>query len=175
MKLIIGTYRNWRILRDTQGTAAAEFAMILPLLIIFLVVVMDFGRLMMDYHAVSKSIRDASRYLGRVGVTCGAGGGAIDNAADITRAKNLALSGSVNTPAAGAYLLPYWTDPNTISVNITCIVNTGQFSGRYNSLAFIPSIVVTATVPFSLFFGNIVYSGTPFSFITTTNMPWMPS
>lgn len=175
MRQSTGTYRIWGLLKGTKGSAAAEFALILPLLIMFLAAVMDFGRLMMDYHAASKSIRDASRYLSRVGVTCDAGGGAVDNIGDITIAKNLALSGSVVTPVAGDYLLPYWTDPNSISVNVTCIENTGQFSGRYEAIAFIPSLTVTATVPFSLFFGGFVYNGSQLSFITTTNMAWMPS
>lgn len=65
MKHTRATYGIWGYLKDTKGSAAAEFAMILPLLIIFLAAVMDFGRLMMDYHAASKSIRDASRYLSR--------------------------------------------------------------------------------------------------------------
>lgn len=166
-------YSRGELLKDKQGTAAAEFAMILPLLIIFLAVVLDFGRLMMDYHAASKSIRDASRYLTRVGVTCDASGGAVDNSLDTTIAKNLALSGSVTTPVAGDYLLSYWTDPGSISITITCIENVGQFSGRYETVGFIPSIAVTATIPFTMLFGTIVYSGPQLSFVTTTNMVWM--
>lgn len=176
MKHTRATYGIGASLKNTKGSAAAEFAMILPLLIIFLAAVMDFGRLMMDYHAASKSIRDASRYLSRVGVTCDAVGGAVDNALDITIAKNLALSGSIDTPSvAGDYLLSYWTDPNTININVTCIENTGQFSGRYTTTAYIPSLTVTATVPFNLLFGTIVYSSSQLSYITRSSMAWMPS
>ncbi|MBL4800516.1 MAG: pilus assembly protein [Emcibacter sp.] len=166
-------YSKGGLRKNTQGSAAAEFAMVLPLLIIFLAVVLDFGRLMMDYHAASKSIRDASRYLTRVEVTCDAAGGAVDNAQNIVIAKNLALSGSVGTPVAGDYLLSYWTDPGSISITVTCIENLGQFSGRYEQIAYIPSITVTATVPFTMLFGVIVYSGPQLSFVTTTNMVWM--
>ncbi|PCI33587.1 MAG: hypothetical protein COB54_04655 [Alphaproteobacteria bacterium] len=160
-------------LKNKLGSAAVEFAMILPLMIIFLAVVIDFGRLMMDYHAASKSVRDASRYLTRVEVTCDAAGGAVNNAQDITIAKNLALSGSINAPAVGDYLLSYWTDPSTIMITITCIENTGQYEGRYTSIAYIPSLTVTATVPFTLLFGVIAFSGPPLSFVTSTNMAWM--
>lgn len=173
--MIFATGKYWigGSLKNKRGSSAVEFAMILPLMIIFLAVVIDFGRLMMDYHAASKSVRDASRYLSRVEVTCDATGGAVDNAQDVTIAKNLALSGSINAPAAGDYLLSYWTDPSTITVTVTCIENTGQFEGRYTAITHIPSLTVTATVPFTMLFGVIAFSGPPLSFVTSTNMAWM--
>jgi hypothetical protein len=46
-----------------QGVAIVEFALLLPLLILMLFIVVEFGRALMEYNTVAKSVRDASRYL----------------------------------------------------------------------------------------------------------------
>ena len=146
-----------------EGTAAVEFAMVLPLLLILLFAGMEIGRLLTDFHAVSKSVRDATRYLTRVGLTCpGAAASTgplanyIDNAGDATIARNLAMSGTVDTPTVTAdYLLSYWTNTTTVSTAVTCILNGGQYQGVYVGQALIPQITMTATVPFAFLWGTL--------------------
>lgn len=144
--------------------------MVLPIIIIIFVTIFDFGRLMMDYQTASKSIRDATGYLGRVPITCAGGVGTIDNAQDATIARNLALSGSINAPGPGDYLISYWTDPNSISITITCLNNGGQFSGLYGGIDEIPNLTVAAIIPFTLLFGTIAYDQSQLTFSTKTNM-----
>ena len=49
--------------RCERGAAAAEFVLVLPLLLILVFAAVEVGRLMHDYHVVTKSVRDATRYL----------------------------------------------------------------------------------------------------------------
>lgn len=146
-----------------EGTAAVEFAMCLPLLLILLFAGIEIGRLLTDYHAVSKSVRDATRYLTRVGVTCpgtaastGPLANYIDTAGDATISRNLAMTGTVDTPTVAAdYLLSYWTNTATVSSTVTCILNGGQYQGVYAGQALIPQITMTATVPFAFLWGTL--------------------
>ncbi len=146
-----------------EGTAAVEFAMVLPLLLVLLFAGIEIGRLLTDFHAVSKSVRDATRYLTRVGMTCpGAAASTgplanyIDNAGDATIARNLAMTGTVDTPTVTAdYLLSYWTNTTTVSTAVTCILNGGQYQGVYVGQALIPQITMTATVPFAFLWGKL--------------------
>jgi len=46
-----------------KGLAAIEFTMVLPFLLLFIFASAEFGRLMFQYNALNKTIRDASRYL----------------------------------------------------------------------------------------------------------------
>lgn len=159
-----------KICRQHKGVAATEFAMVLPVIIIIFVIIFDFGRLMVDYQIASKSVRDATGYLSHVPITCTGGVGTIENGQSATIARNLALSGGITAPGPGDYLISYWTDPNSISITITCLNNGGQFEGLYGAIDEIPSLTVTAIIPFTLFFGTIAYDQSAISFSTSTNM-----
>ena len=52
-----------RLWRARGGIAAVEFAIILPLLVLLLFGTIEIGRILFDYQAASKSVRDATRYL----------------------------------------------------------------------------------------------------------------
>ena len=96
----------------------------MPVMLLLLFGGIEVGRMLIDYHAVTKSVRDATRFLTRVGLTCpgttpvsGPISNYIDAASNETIARNLAISGSVVTPAVPSdYLLKYWTNANVISI-----------------------------------------------------------
>ena len=46
-----------------QGVALIELALILPLLLLLTFITTEFGRAMFEYNAITKSTRDAVRYL----------------------------------------------------------------------------------------------------------------
>ncbi|MDM0057533.1 TadE/TadG family type IV pilus assembly protein [Variovorax fucosicus] len=46
-----------------KGVALVEFALILPLLLLLTFIATEFGRAMFEYNAITKSTRDAVRYL----------------------------------------------------------------------------------------------------------------
>lgn len=46
-----------------QGTAVVEFALIVPIIVMLMFTVTEFGRAMQRYHTAVKSVRDAARYM----------------------------------------------------------------------------------------------------------------
>ena len=49
--------------KPQRGVALVEFALILPLLLILTFFITEFGRAMYQYNSMTKSVRDAARYL----------------------------------------------------------------------------------------------------------------
>lgn len=46
-----------------KGVALVEFALVLPFLLLLSVVAIDFGRAIWEYNTLTKSVRNAARYL----------------------------------------------------------------------------------------------------------------
>ena len=128
-----------RFLREHGGAALVEFSLMAPLLILLMCGLAEFANAMRQYHIMEKGVRDAGRYLARVQMTgCAVAGSAV------ATARNLALTGSAT---GGSYLLPTWTDPNSVIVTVpTCVDNSG---GTYRGHAQIPVIEVTARAPYA--------------------------
>lgn len=132
-----------RLCRDRRGAALVEFGILAPVLIVLALGVMEFGWALQSFHVVDKGVRDAARYLARQ--TTPACGGAVANT---TQAKNLAMFG--NTAGSGNPVLSYWTDPNTITVNVSCVATSSGNPAWIspNGGAQIPIVSVTAAVPY---------------------------
>ena len=107
-----------------SGASMVEFALCLPIFVLLLLGVAEVGRAILHYHIINKGLRDSTRYLGRVPVTCpavGTAAGSVDNAANAATATNLAMTGSLN---GGSNLIDYWTDPATITIEVDCLDNS---------------------------------------------------
>lgn len=139
-----------------KGTALVELALILPLLLLLTFITTEFGRAMFEYNAVTKSTRDAVRYLSFQ--TTGT---------QITEARNLIVYGNLggtgtplvrgltlaNVPAASCCTWQLTgTNPviNTVTVRVT----------NYTYHALFPSV-------FGLAFGD-ANGDITFSNITAT-------
>ncbi len=131
--------------RDRRGAAAAEMALMLPVLMLVMFGIFEFGRLVHDYHVINKGVRDAGRYLSRLDLSCP---GAAVSAATLAEARNLAMTGNIG---GGNILLYYWNDPTTVVVNTNCSA-TGGYAGAFAGDPEIASVVVTADVPFNFSF-----------------------
>ena len=156
-----------RLWKARGGIASVEFVLILPVLTLMLFGTIEVGRLLFDFHAASKTVRDATRYLTRIdaialGLACPAT--TVNNAAaEVTNAKNLALRGTIDT--SKPYLLGYWTDANSIVVTVDCEDNSaGTYKGFYAGADWIPSITVSATVPIPLMNGWLLGLGDTLTF-----------
>ena len=122
-----------------RGAALVEFSLVAPLLIFLMCGMAEFACVMRQYHIMEKGVRDAGRYLARVPMT-----GCTLDGTSVGLAQNLALTGRT---ASGSYLLPSWTDTNTVSVAVAqCIDNSG---GAYRGHDDIPVIEVTAEAPYT--------------------------
>ncbi len=139
-----------------NGAALVEFALILPMMLLLTVITTEFGRAMYQYNTVTKSVRDAVRYL------------SIQPPADATsigEARNLIVYGNITGtgPALARGLTlsmvstPVWqtagTSPviNTVTVTVTgytftpmvaSVLGVGLF-GNSGTIAFAP---ITATM-----------------------------
>jgi Flp pilus assembly protein TadG len=145
-----GVRKLWR---NSRGAAAAEMAMVAPLLLIILVGSVETGNYFLSEHTLVKGLRDGARYAARQSFTsypaCTTGSQSITGTTyDNTRL--LVRKGSLNS--ADADRLPNWTAAGTtFSVDMTCKATTGTqtMSGIYrNNPGGAPVVTVTATVPY---------------------------
>lgn len=49
--------------KDQRGVAITEFALVVPLLLLVALITIDYGRAVYQYNTLTKSVRDAARYL----------------------------------------------------------------------------------------------------------------
>ena len=53
--------------QSCSGTALVEFVIVFPMMILFFAIMVEFGRLYWGYQSVVAGVRDAARYVARVG------------------------------------------------------------------------------------------------------------
>ena len=106
-----------------QGVALVEFALVLPLLLTLALFVAEFGRAIMYYNTLTKSVRDAARYLSTQ--TPGTG---------LAEARNLIVYGTTatgNTPlvpglTAAMVPNPVWQVQGALpAINVVTVSVTG--------------------------------------------------
>lgn len=137
-----------------SGVAIVEFALVLPLLLILTFITTEFGRALYQYNILTKSVRDAARYL------------SVQIPGDTTKysiAKNLVVYG--NPAGSGAPLAfglsteqvpdPVWQLAGAAPVINTVTVQIGfGATGSATRYTFRPLI----SSAFGLNFGNITYA-----------------
>lgn len=167
-----------RLGRESEGIAAVEFVLVLPVLVLMLFGTIEFGRFLVDYQLANKSVRDSIRYLSRVrddaiAAQCPGGGQLWPSPAPaptVTNAVNLAMTGSIANPGPGDYLLGYWDDGQTIRVWVDCTDNgADQFSGAFEGTAYIPRLTMEAKVSFPSGFGWLLPVFDDFTITVTHN------
>jgi Flp pilus assembly protein TadG len=130
--------RSWlsRLRHDERGTMVTEFVITLPLLLIFLFGFIGVGQLLWYHHIITNGVRDATRYLSRVDSPT------VDP--HLTRAKNLAMKGIVDT---GGSVFYFWTDANSINVTMLSIANPDN---AFREDGPVPVVRMSATVAVNL-------------------------
>ncbi|WP_448207806.1 TadE/TadG family type IV pilus assembly protein [Azospirillum sp. sgz302134] len=137
-----------RLFRDRRGSAMLEAAIVLPLLTSLTFGLIEMGRALQHQHIMSKSVRDAARYLARVPLSCPATGDANWAAARST-AQTLALTGQVDGTKP---LVSYWTAGSFTIGTPTCQTLSGRpvqvmsvtGSVDYQSLGFLALLNIQA-------------------------------
>jgi Flp pilus assembly protein TadG len=125
-----------RLRRCDRGTLVTEFAVTMPIMLIFLFGLIGMGQLLWYHHIITNGVRDGTRYLSRVQ----------SPTADphLTRAKNIAMKGIVGS---GGFVFYFWTNPASIAVTQVNIANTGN---AFREIGDVPVVRMTATVTVSL-------------------------
>lgn len=132
-------------MRKTQnGVALVEFALVLPFLLLLSLLAVEFGRAIWEYNTLTKSVRDAARYL------------AIQTpGTKITQARNLMVYGNLSgtgAPLARGLSTTNVPDPTWQTAGSAPVINTVtvRISG-YTFRSMFSSV-------FGLSFGNVTYS-----------------
>jgi Flp pilus assembly protein TadG len=137
-------------LGNRSGAAAAEMALIMPLLLVLMFGAFETGKFFLDAHTVSKAVRDGARFAARQPFAEMPCGGAAAREANI---RDLVRTGT--TDGSGDPRLSYWSDPATITVTIIC-----DTAGSYSSASIYATapggarnVTVSADVPYDALLG----------------------
>ncbi len=141
-----------------RGTAAAEMALVLPLLLGLLFGSIELGNYFRSEHILIKGVRDGAVYAARqemVNYDCSAGTPVVPTGI-VNETKELVRTGQLS---GGSDLLPLWTDGSTnFSMVISCQTAAGgtTLSGIYIvNGGQVPVITVTANLPYQSVMGTL--------------------
>jgi Flp pilus assembly pilin Flp len=145
-----------RLRADQDGAAAAEMALVLPLLVFVMFGSFELGNYFWDEHVVVKAVRDGARYAARQSFASMPCGGPAANEDQI---RNVVRFGKPTATDSDQPRLYYWTDPNTITVTVDCYDNAGtdgarQYDGLYSDRANVPQVTVSAHVSYPPIIGG---------------------
>ena len=119
-------------LRDTRGAAAAELALVLPLLLIIMFGSVELGNYFMNEHSLTKAVRDGARFAARQSFihygTCSGtpGGTVVADTQNIVTTGYLATGGTILTPNISSMDV-------TLAVTCTPSVAGEEMLGIYRS------------------------------------------
>lgn len=140
--------RSASLLRSTRGAAAAEMALVLPLLLIIMMGSFELGNYFLNEHKLVKAVRDGARFAGRqpfANYDCGAD--TIDGTT-VTNTKNVIRTGLLS---GGSSRIVNWTDAQiTLDMACTTTASGTTLSGIYRGAASgAPVVTVSASVPYT--------------------------
>lgn len=141
-----------RLARDMRAAAAAEMALVTPLLLIIGMGAVEMGNYYLDEHRLVKAVRDGARYAARQDFSNYAG--CTTTAANVptTLKSNTQLIVQTGLLSSGSDLLTNWGSA-TFTVQMTCTSTAGTqtLGGIYtNTSGGQPPavVIVTATIPY---------------------------
>nr|WP_254429173.1 MULTISPECIES: TadE/TadG family type IV pilus assembly protein [unclassified Ruegeria] len=147
-----------RLKRCESGAPMVEFAIILPVLLLFIAVIIEGGRITWIHQATAGGVRDASRMIARIAPLdlCGTGTGTV-TAADYDDL----VTDIVTNQLGSSSIMPGGT--NVVDVTPTCIPRSGTYRVSPASI-----VEVTAEVEIDFIFGGIFgWFGDSLTSITT--------
>lgn len=138
--------------RDQRGASAAEFALMLPLMLVLIFAGLEAGYYVFTEHKVIKAVREGSRYAGRLqwsNYDC------LNGTVDGTAEQNIRNVTRTGFPAGTVPHIPGWTD-GQVSVSLDCdsATTTGIFEG--NGTAGAPRVTVSTTTTYPSLFNGFV-------------------
>lgn len=145
-----------------RGSAAAEMALVTPLLLVIMMGSLEVGNFFYNEHILTKALRDGARYASRqsfVNYDCsGAPSGTVE-ANTRTLVMTSLLSGGYNR-------LANWS-ASSITVSETCVTAATDLSGTSRNMSGIykelstsvPVVTVSAQVPYTPVLGAFGFKG----------------
>lgn len=131
--------RRGRFLADECGAILVEFAIVMPLMILFFAVTVELARMMWGYQTAIGGVRDATRYLARITPfdICDTAG-----SVGVTATK---LKAIVEKDINGTGLFPTKLTINSVTPSYACV--TGTY--RHNPVA-VGVVTASLTIEFPL-------------------------
>ena len=160
-----------RLWRSTGAAAAAEMALVTPLLVLILFGSVELGNYFMDEHILLKGVRNGARFAARQAFSQYNGcSSTVANVPSSLRddTKLLVRKGTLSNSSTD--LLPNWTAGTAIfTVTMTCSTTAGSttLGGIYggNSVGtsgVAPAVLVTAKLPYRPIVASSVLGSTVF-------------
>lgn len=154
------------LLRDRSGAAAAEMALVTPLLMILLFGAFEAGNYFWKEHIVVKAVRDGARFAGRQSFSkysCST----VDSTVE-SQIKNLTRTGALS---GGTARISGWVDGD-VTVSVSCSAATT--GGIYrNMTSGAPRVQVRAVVDYPSLFGTLGFDTTGLKVAAEANSPVM--
>lgn len=140
-----------QLLKRNSGNAAAEMAMVAPLVVLLLFGAMELGNLFYNQHLLSKAVRDGARYAARQPFSDYDMGACFLSSDAEARTRRLVRTAQLASAGAPSRL-PNWSEsdePSTINIEVDCNTS-GTYTGIYVQNAGIAAAVtVQATVDYT--------------------------
>ncbi len=162
------------LLHDRTGAAAAEMALIAPLLIILMFGSFELGNYFWNNHIVAKAVRDGARYASRQSFdnfNC-AGASPEDRVTEDVRSSTQYVTRTSQTGEGGAARLSGWTENTSVFVDMRP-EPPASYGGFYTGMTCVPVVVVSATVPYRSLFGALGFNATGLNITSASEVPVM--
>lgn len=145
-----------RFARSEDGAAVVEFAICLPVMILFFGLIIECGRLYWGYQSAVSGVRDATRYLARTAPIeiCQTGGS--------LGSRGTALKTMIENDRSGSSVFPSQVSVNSVTVTHNCVA--GSFR---TSPAPVATVAAQVTIQFPLGFLLDMFQ-MPITSLTTT-------
>ena len=155
---------NWRrFICSSKGSASAEFALVLPMLVVLMFGGFEAGYFIWTQHKLTEAVRDGARFASRINIGDYCNGATLKSdatyTADIANIKLLTRTGQLASATAPAKV-PGWTD-SQVTVTVTCegFVGTGIYTDLGNAGPIVTVAATNVAYP-SLFHGLGVLKST---------------
>lgn len=158
--------------RERRGAAAAEMALVTPLLLVIMIGSVELGSYFYNEHILVKAVRDGARYAARQSFSYYQdGGGACASPTDSGLIAGTRALIKTSLLAGGSDRFANISDGD-ITISATCVTtatddssSTENMTGIYEDLSIgAPIVTVSATVPYSPVIGAAFgFSGVGFN------------
>lgn len=157
------------LFNSESGAAAAEMALVAPLLIVLMFASFEMGNYFLSEHAVIKQVRDGARYGSRLTLASDYSCSGAPDLSTIFESSdagsnivNVTKTGSVDGAGTKRFPAEFWTScpgsPAPVSVTVRC-VDKDSYSGIYSTLdGNIPVVMVSADVVYPSLFGALGFN-----------------
>lgn len=159
-----------RLLKDRDGAAAAEMALVTPLLIALMFGSFELGNYFWNNHIVTKAVRDGARYAARQSfasydcATETVAAGVVTSTQNLTRTSQIASGGTTRISS--------WTDASSIVVEMRADTS-GTYGAFYSGQDCVPVVIVTATVPYASLFKTLGFNAVGLDLVASSEAPVM--